>query len=250
MNDMTPPAGPGHNYPPPYDPDILADLVGRTDEFMSTSTRIRRDFNPIRTEEHAQLLTDHISGLRGLKKQVDTARVTAKKPHDDAAKAVQAAFTPVLDRIGKATDAMLAMQGEYMSHKADQERKRKAQEAAAAAATKAEADRLAAEAAKTGDLDAEAKAEAKAKEAEALAKQAAKEVKVSATSATGAGRTVTMVKIREAKITNINLLFVHYRARPEVVDLLTRLVNADIRSREVDESQIPGIEIMEREVPR
>lgn len=249
MNDLSP-AGIGHNHPPPYDPDILAELAGRTDEFMATSTRIRRDFNPIQTDEHAKLLTDHIAGLRGLSKQIDGARIAAKKPHDDAGKAVQAAFTPVLDRVKRATDAMLEMQGDWLRRKNEEERKRKREEEERAAAAKAEADRLAAEAAKSGDLDAEAAAELKAKEAEELAKQAAKETKVNATSATGAGRTIAMVKVREAKITNINLLFIHYRGRPEVVDLLTRLANADIRAKDVDESKIPGIEILEREVPR
>lgn len=252
MNDMTPSAGLGHNHPPPFDPDILTELVGRTDEFMATSTRIRRDFAPIQTEEHAQLLTDHIAGLRGLTKQIDTARVTAKKPHDDAGKAVQDAFKPVLDRVDKALKAMLDIQTEYGRRKAEEERKRKAEEERLAAEARAEAERLAAEAAKSGDLDAEVAADQAKKDAEALEKQAARDVKTNIQSATGAGRTISMVKVREAQITNISLVFVRYRTNPKLVECLQALANADVRAKEITEANagIYGMKIIETERAR
>lgn len=243
-------AGIGHNNPPAYDPDIFADLTSRTDAFMKASTDIRQKHNPIQTDDQAKLLTDHITGLRGLKKQVDDARKIAKKPHDDAGRIVQEAFNPVLDRIERAVTAMLAMQADYLSRRAEEERKRKAEEQARADAARIEAERLAAEAAASGDLEAEAEAEAKAKEAASLAKEAAKPSVVNVGSATGAGRTVALVKVREAKIANIRLLFLHYHDRPEVAEVLVRLANADIRANDVDESKIPGIEIITTEKAR
>jgi hypothetical protein len=250
LDTLNPRAGIGGNNPPPYDPDVLAELLGRTDEFMRVSTEIRQKHNPIETEAQTQLLTDHISGLRGLKRQVDDARKAAKKPHDDAGNIVQEAFMPVLDRIERAVTAMLALQTDFLSRKAEEERKRKAEEQARADAARAEAERLAKEAAASGDLDAEAEADRKAKEADDLAKQASRKTKVNAASATGGGRTVGLVKVREAKITNIRLLFLHYHSRPEVAELLTRLANADIRAKDVDDSLIPGIEIIETEKAR
>lgn len=248
LTKSPPPAG--HNNPPPFDPDVLADLARRTDEFMAASTDIRRKAVPIQSEEHAALLTDHIGGLRGLTKQVDDARKAAKKPHDDAGKAVQEAFLPLLDRIKRALDFMLAEQTVWISKKAEEERKRKAEEERIAREKQAEADRLAREAAASGDFDAEAKAEAARKEAEQLAKQAAKPATVNQGSATGAARTIGLVKVREARITNINLLFLHYRDRPEVAEVLLRLANADIRAKDVDDSLIQGIEIIETEKAR
>lgn len=248
LNHAPPPKG--HNNPPPFDPDVLADLARRTDEFMAASTSIRQKAVPIQSEEHAALLTDHIGGLRGLTKQVDEARKAAKKPHDDAGKAVQEAFMPLLDRIKRALDFMLAEQTAWLNKKAAEERARKAEEERRAAEARAEAERLAREAAASGDFDAEARAAAAQEEAEKLAKQAAKAVTVNQGSATGAARTVGLVKVREAKITNINLLFLHYRDRPEVAETLLRLANADIRAKDVDDNLIPGIEILETESAR
>lgn len=250
MNDLNPRAIMGANNPPPYDPEVLADLAKRTDEFMAASTAIRQTAVPIQNEEHAALLTDHIGGLRGLSKQVDEARKAAKKPHDDAGKAVQEAFMPLLDRIKRAVDFMLAEQTAWISKKAEAERKRKAEEERIARERQAEADRLAREAAASGDFDAEARAAQAQAEAERLAKQAAKPATVNQGSATGAARTIGLVKVRSAKITNINLLFLHYRDRPEVAEVLLRLANADIRAKDVDDSLIQGIEIIETEVAR
>ena len=250
MDTMTNPPPIGHNRPPPYDAEALLVLVNRTDEFMAASTAIRQKAVPIQNEEHAALLTDHIGGLRGLVKQVDEARKAAKKPHDDAAKAVQEAFNPILDRIKRALDFMLNEQTVWLDKKAAAEAARKAEEQRIAREKQAEADRLAREAAASGDFDAEARAEAAKKEADKLAKEAAKAATVNQGSASGAARTVGLVTVRSAKITNINLLFLHYRDRPEVAEVLLRLANADIRAKDVDDSLIQGIEIIETKAAR
>lgn len=249
MDTLTSPSL-GHNRPPPVDPDTLADLVSRTDQFMQASTDIRKYVAPLQSEEHARMLTDHIFGLRGLKKQVDTARKAAKAPFDEGAKVVQETFNPILERIDRALAAMLDVQTEFINRKAAEERERKAEDARRAEVARLEAMAKAEEAAKSRDIDQEAEAARLQKEADDLAKEAAREKKVSVGSATGAGRTIAMVTVREAEIVNINLLFIHYRTRPEVTETLLRLANADIRSKDVDESAIPGIKINERQVAR
>lgn len=230
----------GANNPPPFDPDKLADLTATVDEFMQVSTDIRAKHNTIQTEDEAKLLTDHIGGLRGLTKKVDTARAEAKRPHDEAAKAVQAAFTPVLDRLKRATEAMLAMQGDWLTRKQDEERRRKAEEQRRADEARAEAERMAKEAAASGNLDAEVEAERMAKEAADLEKQAQRETKVNATSASGAGRTVALVEVREAELVSISQLFLHFRDHPKVTELLLSLANAELRSKDWDGKDIPG----------
>jgi membrane protein involved in colicin uptake len=242
----------GHNGPPIVDPDVLADLAGRTDQFMAASTEIRAKYAPLQSEEHAKLLTDHIKGLRGLKSQVDEARKAAKKPFDEGAKAVQEVFTPILERIDRAVTAMLGIQTEYGNRKAKLEAERKAEAERVAREAREAAERAAKEAAASGDLDAEAAAARAQKEADALAKEAARDVKVNIGSATGAGRTIAMVTVREAEIENINLLFVHYRARPEVAEVLLRLANADVRGKVLTETNAAtyGVKINTRQVAR
>lgn len=243
-------AGIGGNNPPPFDPDKLADLSQTVDEFMRASTDIRAKHNPIQSDAEAQLLTDHIGGLRGLAKKVDAARVDAKKPHDEAAKAVQFVFAPLLDRIKRATEAMLAMQSEWLTRKAAEAAQIKAEEQRRADEARAEAERAAREAAASGDLDAEVEAERKVKEAAELSKQAAKETKVNAGSATGAGRTVALVEVREAEIVKVSQLFLHFRDHPKVAEVLLSLANAALRSKDWDGQDIPGTKTIVRQVAR
>lgn len=240
----------GANNPPPFDPDKLAELAGSVDEWMRVSTDIRAKHNPIKSEDEAKLLTDHIGGLRGLSKKIDAARVDAKKPHDEAAKAVQAAFTPLMDRIKRATEVMLALQGDWLARKAEEERKRKAEEQQRAEEARAEAERLAKEAAASGNLDAEVEAERMAQQAADLEKQAAREAKVNAGSATGGGRTVALVEVREAELVNIAQLFLHFRDNPKVADLLLSLANAELRSKDWNGQDIPGTTTKTRQVAR
>jgi hypothetical protein len=242
----------GHNGPPLVDPDKLGDLSKRLDEFMAASTTIRNAYKeePLRSEDDAKRIGDHIAGLRGLGKQIETFRVEAKKPYDDKAKAVQELFAPLKDRVDRAVKAMLDITTDFINWQRAEEAKRQAAEQAAAAEARRIADEAEARAKETGDLDAEAEAERLRKTAEAQTKDAERERKVNVSSATGAGRTISAVKIRSAKLleprtASLGKLFMHYRDRPEVEELLLRLANADIRAKDVDESLIPGIEITE-----
>lgn len=251
MDTMTPPPA-GHNNPPLVDPDMMADISSRLDEFMKASTAIREAHKdaPIRDEVTASRVTDHVAGLRGLAKQIEKARVDAKRPYDEKAKAVQELFKPMLDRVERATKAMLDLSTDYLTWKRDQEAKRQAEERAAAEAARRAAEQATAAAAASGDLDAEAEAARLTEEAEKQAKEAERERKVNVGSATGAGRTISAVTVRSAVLKepragSLAQLFLFYRDRPEVEELLLRLANADIRAKDVDESKIPGIEIKE-----
>lgn len=240
MDDLNPRAVLGANNPPPYDPDKLADLAARTDDFMAASTKIRQEHNPIQSEEAAKLLTDHVAGLRGLKKQVDDGRIDAKRPHDEAGKAVQAAFNPLIERIDRAITAMLAMSNDWQTRKRVEEQKRRDEEKAKADALRKVADEQAKAAAASGDLDAEVKAEQAKKDADEAEKLAAREVKVSVGSATGAGRTISQREVKTIEVTNINLLFVRFREAPEVAEVLTKLATAHVRAKDWDGIDLPG----------
>ena len=250
MDTLNPSPAMGDNFPPAPTPFVPTDLLESVDAYMQASTLIRSEAFPIRSDENAERLTDHIGGLRGLKTKVDNERKRQKKPHDDAGKAVQEVFTPVLTRLEKALDAMLLGQTEALRWTEENARKAKAKEEAQARAAREEADRLALEAAASGDLDAESRAEeAQAAAAEMQAKADAP-VKVSAGSATGSGRTIALVEVKSADIKNLRLLFLHFIDAPEVRDVLQRLANAALRSADWDGVDLPGTETLREKKAR
>ncbi|GGE24071.1 hypothetical protein SAMN05421774_10889 [Gemmobacter megaterium] len=243
------PAAPGHNNPPPYDPDKHADLAARVEKFMATCNEVRAA-GEITSEENAQHLSDLIAGLRGLKKQVEAQKKADKAPHDEAGKAVVAAFSPLEERLERAAKAMLVVMQGWLDKKKAEAEAEKARKAAEAEAARKAAEDAAAQAAATGNIDAEIEAERLAKEAAKAEKRAAKQVKVSVGSATGAGRTVSTRKVRSAEITNARALFLRYADHPKVLDVLQSLANADVRSGEITEANAAlfGVSIRETAV--
>lgn len=243
MNMEAPPPV-GHNRPPPFDPDEVAALKAKVSQFADAAAEWKKA--GVTTDEEAAELNDFLAGSRKLFKQVDEARVAAKKPHDDAGKAVQAAFTPILDALERAGKIAKAILTDFAKEKAAKlERERQEKEAAARAAQE-EADRLAAQAEARDDIMGQIDAEAAKAEADRLAKEAAKPVKASVGSASGGGRTAALRKTTKARIVNLSQAFMHYRDRPEVSELLVRLANADLRGMEVKTAP-PGFETYDEE---
>lgn len=240
----------GHNAPPPYDVDTHAALKAKVNEFAD-GAGAWRDIKKIESEEDATKVRDFIAGAQKVAKLVEAARKSDKKVHDDKAKAVDSAYKALDLVIGRTVDSVRPLLAAFMveqERKAAADRTRKAEEAAAA---QAEADRLAAQAAATNDVVGEVEAEEARKAAAKLAKDADKPVKVGVASFSGAAKSVGLRTIRRAEITNINQVFMHYRDRTEVLELLTRLAQADVRAAGVDTpladilAKIPGITIHE-----
>lgn len=246
MNDQSP--GVGHNGPPPFDATALAEWDAKVKEFVDASS-VWNKMDAIETDEHAGQITDQIDGLRGLFKKVDEARKAEKKPHDDAGKAVQAAYSPLLDKLKKAADKLKPKLAAFAEAKAKAEAEARAKaEAEAKAATEA-AEKALKEAEAAGDIGAEAEAEAARKEAEKAQKAAARPVSGGVKSATGAGRTMSLRTVKEVEITNVRVLFMHYQDHPEVAETLRRLATADVRSKDYDPANpVPGITVTERKV--
>lgn len=245
MTDQSP-APAGHNNPPVVDPEIVDKFEKLALEFADAAGDFL-DKKVIETEEDAQLANDLIAGARQNFKAANEARAAAKKPHDDAGRAVQETFKPLLDKFeltGKKVKAMLTV---YLEKKEAEQRAeaRRLQEAADRKAK--EAAEAAARAAARNDVAGEVDAAAAAKEAEKAQKDAerAAKAKTQVDSASGGTKAVGLRTIRVAKIKNINVVFMHYSHRPEVRELLERLATADVRAKDVDETQIPGIEIVE-----
>lgn len=110
------------------------------------------DGTPLENQAQADAVGKIMGGLRAIRKDADAARKVEKKPHDDAGKAVQDKWLPIL---AKADRVIEAAQRPLTDWLARQEAERIAREAEA----RAEADRLAREAAamdRTTLADAEA----------------------------------------------------------------------------------------------
>ena len=89
----------GHNSPPPLEAMSLhiEDLFS----LVSGSVAI-----PVANDEQEAALDALLADVRAAKNAADEQRVIEKRPHDDAAKAVQAAWKPLLDRCDKAAQAI------------------------------------------------------------------------------------------------------------------------------------------------
>ena len=96
---MPPVAVIGDNNPPsPFEDaqEVINDLYGEAKHWL--------DGEPINTEELAEGVTDLLNQLRSAGKVAEELRKEEKKPHDIAAKAVQAKFKPLSDMVGLASD--------------------------------------------------------------------------------------------------------------------------------------------------
>lgn len=239
----------GDNKPPAFDPEVLKAHQETADKFLEAH-KAWAGLAKIETEIQASQLTDHIDGLRGLWKKVDASRKAEKKPHDDAGKAVQTAFTPLLAKIKKSADDLKPKLADFAEEKERIEQQKK-DEAAAIARKEAEAaEKLRQEAEAANDVSAQVDAEERAKAAEVAAKEASKPVKTAIKSASGAGRSMSMRTVKEVEVGNYNALYLRYRERPEVQELLHRLATAEVRAAGYDHTAdpVPGIEIKTRKV--
>lgn len=236
----------GHNNPPVVDPEILSPLKEEAKKFADAAKYWGNE--GISDDDDAAKVNDLLGEVRKFRKRVDGARRDAKKPFDDGAKAVQAAFVVPLidpiDRMVKAIDSLLRNFTIEKQRKLDEERRRQEE----IARKEREAAERAAEAARIeGDVMGEAEAEARAKEADEAREEAARETKARVASSTGTTKAYSVRKSRSARITDARRLAIHYirNGNPRLMECLQALANADVRAKDVDESQIPGIAVIE-----
>lgn len=241
-------AGLGHNNPPPYNPEELAQFDATVSEFLR-ATQQWLNIEAVETEEDAGKMADQITGLRGLWRKVDEARKAAKKPHDDAGTKVQTAFAPLLTKLQRAADALKPKLVAFEAERSRKEAEARAAREAEARRQAEEAERLAREAERTNDIGAQVEAEEAAKAAEQAQRKAQRQTSRGIQSASGGGRTMSVKKIKEVNITNINLLFMHFRDHPEVAATLKGIATAAVRAKDYDPaSPIPGVEVYTRDI--
>jgi polyhydroxyalkanoate synthesis regulator phasin len=123
----------GANNPPPFD----AHALHIEDLFSVASGSLAA--GDITTDEQEAALDDLMDQFRQAKKDADAQRASEKKPHDDAAKAVQTKWKPLLDRCDAAINEIKERLTPYRTAKqiAKDELARRVREEAEAAVAEA-----------------------------------------------------------------------------------------------------------------
>lgn len=239
---LTPPPA-DHNGPPPLTPleearEALSLLWMEATNWL--------DGAPIENEAQAAEVARLIDAARKARTAYDNARKAEKKPHDDAAKAVDATWKPILSDLERISDAGKGAQTPWLV-KLDAEKRAKEEAARKEAEAKiAEARRLAAEA--DGSLAAAKARDAAiedAKRAEAAAAFAAKQT--AGAKGEGMARKVSLRSTWKARVSDRRELLGHIAKNdPEGLEAFTlqwaqQAVRAGART-------IPGCEVIEEKV--
>ena len=242
MNQLAPI---GHNCPP-LSPFEIAEK--EVDDLYSEAS-LWLDGTKVDSQEIADGLGNLLNLIRAAEKRADAARVTEKKPHDDAAADVQARYKPLLDKTKRASDAIKKAVAGWL---AEQERIRQAAAAEArriadeAAEAARQAHRIAQQQGTLEDLADADDMLAAAKDAE---KAATRVEKASVKTGGGIGRAVSLRTIYKPSLTDFQAACRHYyqRCPDDMKAWLQSMAERDVRAGMMD---IPGFTINEEQVAR
>lgn len=217
---------PGHNNPPPD-----ASFGMHIDDLFSLLSDTLAG-GEVSTDEQEAAIDAILDDFRKAGKDADKARAAEKKPHDDAAKAVQVKWRPIIDKAERGAQACKEALTPYRTAK-----QRAKDEAARKAREEAEAREIEARKAlqQSDDLEAKFAAEQQLEQAAKL-KAVANRIDRSATG---------LRTYWEAEITDRKAALLHYLARsPERFEvLIQQLADEDARS---TRAPVPGIVFHER----
>lgn len=217
--------------------DTYGALKAHIDD-LDLEARNYLDGEPIATEAQAQAVARILDDARKAVKAADEARKAEKRPHDEAARAVQAKWQPLIGDAELVTVTAKKALAPYL------EAQEAAQRAAAAEAAKlaeeaAERARQASEAAKPDDLAGQATVRVLQENAAAAAKSAAKLDKARP-QATGGSRATTLRTSYTAEITD-PIAFIRWaweQRKEDVTAFLEDLAATEARTGPRD---IPGL---------
>lgn len=249
-DETNPRAVVGGNNPPAFDADQVAKFEEESQDFLDAAGAWL-DLKTISTDAKAEELADFVTGCKKRKKAIDEARKAEKKPHDDRGKEVQAAYTPILEKLDRAIQRVGPLQEDFLRRKREkeQEEARKAREEADR--QRREAEEAAREAEARNDVSGEVDAEAAAKEARKAERTANKLSKQRTTvkSATGGGRASGLRTYYEVAIDKPATVFMRYKDHPRMQALLQELAQAEVRSAafDVEKDTIAGATITKKE---
>lgn len=223
--DCAPAFGLGHNSGAAPD-SLREDYLSRVRAFVSAADA---HAGPAALDaQSAQLARDWVAGAKKLAKEADAARVSEKG-------AVDAAWRPILDRIGAALEAVNAKLEAFLeAERARQQEERRAAWEKARAAEEA-ARKAAAEAAAAASLSAKIEAEQTAREAAQAAAKLSSEADRRVTpakieSATGATNAAGMRTVWTAMVTDTKVAAIAFCDHPDIVAAISKIAYARLRA--------------------
>lgn len=227
----------GHNAPPdPFDgfSAHIEDLFEQAQQFL--------DGEPIATEAQAQDVSRLLNMVRKTSTDAENARKAEKKPHDDAAKAVQAKWKPLLDRLDLAASTAKNALAPFL-RKQEEAQRAAAQAAMEEARQQAQAAAQAAERVSDTDLAGQSSVRILRENAAALEKTATRLGKQKA-HAKGGERAIGLRSVWTPVLTDACAALRHYRERQpeELKEWLLGQAEKDVRA---GARSIPGFEINE-----
>ncbi len=226
----------GSNNPPPFDAFSLhiEELIENAKQFL--------DGEPIASQGQADEIGKLLDMIRTAKKDADKERAAEKKPHDDAAKAVQARWKPLLDRCDIAADTAKKALVPWLEHLEAQQRaeaEKARQEAEAKRQAALEAERAAASA----NLEAIERVEQARKEAD-QAERAANRADKAKAHAAGGSRAIGLRSYWIAELVDPVEALKHYKqTQPEL--LKAWLLEQAQKDANAGKRTIPGVLVRE-----
>lgn len=204
------------------------------------------DGEPIANDQQAEAVSSLLNRLRRIEKDADEARKVEKKPHDDAAKAVQTRWKPIIDKADLAVGAAKQALAPWLRQVEEKQRHE-------AELARQEAERLAqiareAHAKASGNLEAAEDAERLLKTA-AGAQRHASQADKARPLATGGERAIGLVDKWTPELVDACEALKHYRAKqPE--DLKAWLLEQAAKDMRSGIRSIPGFTIHHERVAR
>lgn len=228
----------GNNPPEPSPHDAFTAHI----EDLFTEAANFLDGEPIASEGQANAVSALLDQARKAGKDADAARAAEKKPHDDAGKAVQAKWKPLLDKADLTVSTAKRALAPWLL-KVEQENAARAAEDRRLAAAKTEAARAAMAAADPSNLAAQAATEALVKDAAKAEKVAAKSEAAKA-HATGGARAVGLRSYFHPELIDPAEALAHYRAtQPGALRaFLLSLAETDVAN---GARKLPGFDVIE-----
>jgi len=247
LPDSAPPDH-GKNISPEQEAALaFPDWETRTDELIEAADVWLKEVGEIDTDEHANRCDSFLTQLQEHWRTVEAGRKAEKVPHDDAGKAVQAKYVPVLDRIKKAGELLKGNLKGFLRKKEAEKAEAERVARLAAQAEQRIANEAARKAAEAETVDAVVEAEAAQKQADAKRAEAGR-IERSSAGVKGdySKKARTIRKVWTAGVTDLDKAYKHYRDREEVRECLTKLAAADARAagKEID---IPGCRVYQKE---
>jgi hypothetical protein len=227
-------------------PTDKATLFAEEIEDLLLEARNYLDGEPIANEDQASAVSSLLNRLRRVANDADDARKDEKRPHDEATKAVQGKWKPILDKADLAATAAKQALAPWLQQVEAKQREE-------AEAARRESDRLAAIAAElhassAGNLQAAEDAERLLKAAAGAERFATKAEKAKPL-ATGGERGVGLIDKFTSELTDSVEALKHYRThQPEALKVwLLDQARADVRA---GARRIPGFTIHQERVAR